>query len=99
MCSSCWFDHGEPRIDNEGVRRAEATLGPLYDRHPVGGGLHVIMDDWNVRDSDIVFASENPLDEIERACLDAFRPLSEDERISALALNDRFWTIEEAATV
>jgi len=100
MCDACWDEAGRPQIQNARVRAAAESIGPVYQESPVGGNLHIVLDDWNVDDSDLDFCerdAENGLTAAERECIDLFRQLSVPERMSALALQDGMWAIVPAA--
>ena len=95
MCYSCWAAEGEPRIINDRVLAAVAAVERLYDVHPVGGGMHIVTDDWNCEDHNVKWCRDNSArDEVELACLTAFEALTEKERYSALALYDDYFTAE-----
>lgn len=98
MCQSCWEEYGSPRIDTPAVRAAVATINDLYALCPTGGRCHVVVDDWNLEDHDLAYCEqekrtdETPDEEsVARACLAALRPLSTEERASALALEADYW--------
>jgi hypothetical protein len=101
MCHGCWVEYGQPQIDSSAVREAARAIAAVYDFSCVGGDLHIVIDDWNLEDDNLEWcAGEIDKNEFhasteqlasERLCLDLLRPLSEDERASALALYDRFW--------
>lgn len=103
MCVGCWEKAGKPIIDNRQVHRAAKACSAVYEHSCVGGNLHIILDDWNVEDGNLAFCADyvkvNPHDypaeqlEYERHCLEALRPLSVDERYSALALMEGFWSV------
>ncbi|SRR5581483_441698 len=123
MCYGCWEDYGKPIIDTEAVSAAAAAVADVYEYACTGGNLHIVLDDWNVEDSDLDFcnqcimgagvmplggstvaahlryneqkrANPDPPEQLaaERRCHDLFRALTEEERASALALHDGFWT-------
>jgi len=97
MCVNCWRDRGSPTIDNERTRRAVELIGDVYECHGAGGGLHVILDDFNIDNGHMAFcAGYIDSDEYkrdcspgrlaaERACLVLLRGMTVDERASALA--------------
>ena len=90
MCASCWLECDLAEVTPQ-VRDAAATIGPLYEQHPTGGAMHVVTDDMNTEDSSVRWVRDewsrtHPLDEVERACLDALLPLTEDERDTAIAI-------------
>ena len=87
MCVDCWKEYDSPTIDTPDVRAVAVLIADLYQEHGTGGGLHVLVDDWNIDILDGYDLSTA----LERRCLEALRKLSEDERASALALHDGFW--------
>lgn len=86
------------------VKAAAELIAGVYEHHGAGGGLHVVLDDWNIEDSTVAFCQnyiETPEyranDEVtsdrlgaERNCVHALKTLTEEERGSALALYDGF---------
>lgn len=91
MCIDCWTSHGSPLINNARVRRAVKAGDRVYHFHAGGGGLHCLLDDWNVN---ITTPYEYPEKSkaqarAERSCQKAFDALSEAERYSALAFIHR----------
>jgi hypothetical protein len=97
MCKDCWDAESE-RIDSPAVRRAAELIQIVYEYHPVAGGLHVILDDWNIEDGYLAggrfpWETDTPGQiAAEEACLEALRALTEEERASALAIYDGYWT-------
>lgn len=99
MCETCWAQEGRPQIDNAGVRGAAQAAVVLFSLCGDGGRLHTLVDDWNVDEEHIQFCEAElheagdylDVDTAERACLAAFKVLSRDERLSALALADGYW--------
>lgn len=97
MCIDCWQEAGCPTIRSEAIDRAVRAVHDLYEEHGTGGSLHIVTDDYNAADSYLAFcvqwAKENGggFDALERAAYDALLPLTEEERISALALHDGLW--------
>lgn len=53
MCEQCWEEAGKPTDPPPGMDRFVALVEELYEAHPTGGPLHVVLDDWNL-DGDIV---------------------------------------------
>jgi hypothetical protein len=101
MCRTCWDGAGAPTIDNERVRAAVSLVREVYEWNGAGGNLHIVLDDWNTEDSNLDFCegwiashehecSRGQI-EAERACLAAFRAMTEYERDSCLGLRDGFW--------
>lgn len=94
MCIGCWREYGSPTIDNVTVRAAVCLIGAVYDAPggSVGGGLHCILDDYNIEDGFLAGGDQDLHNDHERACLAALRTMTLDERASALALYDGYWT-------
>ena len=102
MCYGCWEEAGKPKIDNERVQRAIASVKALYEVHGAGGCMHIVTDDWNCEDGNVAWCREwmasgdvqklwqRDPDALEMECLAAFEALSEDERYSALAIESGF---------
>lgn len=101
MCLGCWHEKGSPSIINEKTKACALLVAKIYDHSSVGGNAHIVVDDWNLRDSDLAFClnaveqdertNEENLPEqwaAERACLLAMQDMTEDERYSALAINE-----------
>lgn len=88
MCVSCWIKRGSPNVQNERVYNAVSAIESVYDSHPTGGNLHVVLNDDNVEDHHIAGCMFGILrfDKCEMACLVALLPLSVDERATALGI-------------
>lgn len=101
MCYACWEEAGCPVYDVADVHLAASAVKELYRFCCVGGHLHIVVDDWNVDDSNLDFCQEcidknedgqqESILAIERECLKLLRPLTPSERLSALALEEGFW--------
>lgn len=102
MCYSCWERAGGPTLDTPAVHDAAALIAKVYEQSCVGGGLHVIVDDWNVEDDHFNTDAEQWIEEnahdldeaglaVERACYAALKALTEAERYSALALYEGYY--------
>lgn len=100
MCQSCWEAYGSPTIVNERTKAAAKLIGEVYEHHGAGGNCHTIVDDWNLEDwcvdDSLKNVTENPLGEDQeeiaasKACLEALKSMSLQERASALALHDGY---------
>ncbi len=100
MCVNCWRDRGSPTIENERTRRCIELISDVYECHEAGGGLHIILDDFNIDNGHIQFCADYIEQDdykqnvspgrlaAERACLILLRGMTVDERASALALYD-----------
>lgn len=103
MCHGCWEEWGSPQIDTPKVREAAAAIHDVYTQPHggVGGGLHVQLDDFNIDDQYWDAESRKDIEtyghpaewDIQRRCFDLMRALTEEERASALSLNDGYWEI------
>ena len=102
MCYDCWASYGKPIIINGIINRLAKLIDVLYKYHGAGGGLHIIVDDWNLEDSHVEFCEQNIAKEeyiklcpktrlnTEKACIKLLKSLSIQERASALALQRGF---------
>lgn len=62
MCDECWIGCESPKIENDKVLRALASIDALYRWCPTGGRLHIVTDDWNIETQQINWC----VDEIEK---------------------------------
>jgi hypothetical protein len=103
VCRDCWDEEGSPAIDTPGVRLAASAVRELFVWCPVGGALHIVVDDWNVEDHHLTWClapeqmTQYGADEPEGRAAEHFAglallPLTEEERLSALALEEGFWS-------
>lgn len=103
MCYGCWGKAGKPSgpITDE-ITKAARLADAVYEYSCVGSNLHILLDDWNVRDTDIAWldgpdgvrknyheATSSQL-EGELECLNAFKALTKKQRIIALAIHQKF---------
>jgi hypothetical protein len=100
MCIGCWIEAGSPRIINEATRQAAKLINDFYELPGAssGGDAHIVIDDWNLEDSNIEYCIEsakknefNNSDECQKACLVLLvflKTLSLEERYSAMALSE-----------
>lgn len=106
MCEGCYTESGSPEIVTARTLAAAKAIDDVYEHSPVGGRLHIVVDDWNLEDESIAFCA----DEIakgergeadwhgmsaeqlsaERNCATLLAALSLDERASALALHSGY---------
>ena len=89
MCSECWGQHGSPKIDSSSVRDAVAKIARVYNFYATGGGLHIVVDDFNIDDGSIDFCLARPLSTVERKCGETLRAMTVPER--AAAIGWRYW--------
>ena len=96
MGSNCWNEYGRLDIDNEAVHAAVPLIAEVYNHHEAGGGLHIVLDDWNLEDHFVSFCqeyiktdaymeccSQEQID-ADRQCCVAFANMTIEERASAL---------------
>ena len=92
MCYGCFEEYG-PAVVTPAAIAAAKLVDAVYEIHPVGGRAHVVVDDWNLDDSNIDFCLNEPeLDEVCRTALLALKNLPMPERVAAMALHDKFIT-------
>lgn len=101
MCYECWQGYGSPKIVTDKILETVKAIERVYDFSLVGGGLHIVIDDWNLEDARLDFCKEyiakpdydkcREQQEVEQACLELLYSLSLDERASALAIHDEFF--------
>ena len=103
MCEHCWEENGEPKIINEKTEAAAKLIAEVYKHHEAGGGLHIIVDDFNIERDHLLFCEQyigrpEYVKEVsasrlkaERKCLAALMEMTEDERASALAIHDGYF--------
>jgi hypothetical protein len=105
MCFGCWEERGSPKIVNEKTIDAVPLIEAVYEANSVGGNLHIVLDDFNIDDCDLEacrrFIDNHEDDALtycdvvaERACLDAFVSMTVDERASALAMYDGYFSAD-----
>lgn len=98
MCYGCWEKYGSPAIDTPAVRQAAKLVERVYGFSEVGGGLHVVVDDFNIED-EFLDARYDGHDEYnspgqvgaENECLGALRGLTLAERAAAIGLHRGYW--------
>lgn len=92
MCLTCYEEYGSPKINNPLVRELSAAIDEIYEFSGVGSGLHIVLDDWNLEDSHVLFCRdwcESHLDNDDelaacRKCADLLLRATIEERASAL---------------
>lgn len=107
MCKNCWENAGSPSIVNERTRNAANLIDAVYsfDECISGGGLHIQLDDLNLKDRHfdsecLSFIDKDECSEecrrAQLACFHTLALLSEQERYSALALSNGWFDDPEA---
>ena len=96
MCHECWARY-TPQPLTPGVACAVRAVSELYHENPVGGALHVYVDDWNlpvpVERPVSAVDPERALTATEDACWRALVVLTEDEQATALALAQGYYRV------
>jgi hypothetical protein len=95
MCANCWTERGGHKIVNERTIKAAELIQTVYDSEDgeAGGYAHIVVDDWNLDDSDIDFClnTKGSLPEETATacveCLNFLKALSYEERVSAMAIH------------
>jgi hypothetical protein len=58
MCYGCYEDYGFPALVSDKTLAAADLVKRLFDLSCVGGNLHIVVDDWNIEDSNLAFCAE-----------------------------------------
>lgn len=105
MCITCYRDYGSPKVINKKTKALKDVISALYEVHPTGGYLHIVLDDWNLEDGSIehcindLNANKFDVSKLERrltrTCADLLMSATVDERASALAMFDRYLVVGE----
>ena len=94
MCYGCWEEEGSPAIVNDKTKAAAKLVEELYEYHCSGGYLHIVTDDYNLKQHNIDWCATNraeetmerPMDDVERRCYQALVVMTDEERGSAIAI-------------
>jgi hypothetical protein len=98
MCSGCWEEAGSPTEWTPETARFIELHDELYLLEPVGGPLHVVLDDWNLGGqielywSAISVPSQLDAQRVRGLCTEIAAILNawtEDQRYAAMAYADR----------
>lgn len=54
---------GDPQLRSRYKQALYDLIAQIYARHPVGGALHIVLDDWNVKDHHITWCIEEAVPE------------------------------------
>lgn len=88
MCIGCWGEYGSPKIDTPAVR----AIAPRLRAADPFGGLHIVVEDWNLDASNVRFCRDYPDSTAEE------RQLATDllamplrHRAAAMALAEGYW--------
>lgn len=98
MCIQCYEEAGSPAIINDETKRVAALVDKLYEGAAAGGTAHIVVDDWNLDDGSIEWCLAQPMPQdydpkqldIETQALTALLALPMEQRVSAMALHERF---------
>ena len=67
------------------AQKLEALIKRIYDNHGAGGNLHIVLDDYNVKDEDIQFCLALPdITPDEKECANLLLSLPENERLELI---------------
>jgi hypothetical protein len=105
MCYGCYSGlFHKAKVDNKLVRKTAYWIDEVYKGEICGGGLHTVIDDWNVENvdiEDIRYIMEDRKDRsrtqklIELICWSHLMVLSVKERASALAIHCGYWNPDD----
>lgn len=99
MCENCYREAGSPWIVTDRVHAGSVLYNLVYEFSLSGGRLHVVLDDFNIDDSNVAFCAgeiaqavaEDPGDAIqiavERACCEVFAVMTRAERATTLGMD------------
>lgn len=95
MCESCWAGYGSPKINTPAVIDMAARM----KKEGGYGRFHIVIEDFNIDDDDIRFcrdeADDKPITDEEVRLANDMLAMTVEERASALALCDGYWSINE----
>jgi hypothetical protein len=95
MCENCWHKEGSPAIETPKVRRLAADIRGFLKEFPGGGGLHIVLDDWNLKRAHIRWCQREGQEYGWNALADRVAAqmlkMSAAQRASALALAEDYW--------
>lgn len=103
MCETCWSERGSHKIVSEKTTKAAELIQAIYDSEDGGAGgyAHIVVDDWNLEDESIDF-SLNAINEGDLAaetghacleCLTFLKGLTWEERVSAMAIQNGYFSL------
>lgn len=99
MCVKCYGDPERQEIVSDETIRVAGLIDVVYEYSKVGGNAHIVIDDHNLETDHIDWCLTDALKsnshqasdaqlEAERACLEALKALTLDERVSAIAIHE-----------
>ena len=96
MCITCWKKYGSHNHMNEKISAVLPLIERVYEHSGSGGGLHTVLDDWNIGDSHVEYCCHHHIkgcdtqeqynDEL--ACINALADMPIEDRNSALYHSD-----------
>ena len=88
MCYGCYMKEGAPVLMTDAVK----AIAPRIRDADSFGGLHIVVEDWNLEDEDIQWCVDRAegITESERQLGRDMLALSFDERVTAMALADGY---------
>lgn len=96
MCSSCWESYGSPKINNKKVRNCVNLINEVYKENLGGGGLHIVLDDYNISSGYIEDCLKDYCEvEVDKECAKYMLTMSLEEQVSAVSLYHGNWKIGE----
>lgn len=108
MCQSCYDKWGRPTEWNDEISRAVDLVETIYQWHPAGGLLHIVLDDWNIGDEKVAWVESYVAQEAggweeeepemvaaTRELLPLLKAMSVAERASTLAYTEGFAPLPE----
>lgn len=91
MCLSCWEDYGSHKLRSDKIKNAVDAINKVYEYSLVGGNLHIVVDDWNIEDHNLLFCEKEISKEedkeqrdVEQECFDILFSMTIEERNSTL---------------
>jgi hypothetical protein len=96
-----WEDYGSPTTSCPEVRLAACLVADLFRAESLGGGLHIVVYDWNLETEHVQWCIENlpiygsadpAVRALELAAATSLLALEEEDRAAALGLVEGYWT-------
>lgn len=88
MCMGCYVsEYGAPSAMHDSTADVVRLIGEVYAENSGGGGLHIVLDDWNLEDDHVQWCIDNAdLTPTELRCAELMQAMTLEERATALAL-------------
>lgn len=95
MCRECWKQYHNAAIDTPEIRKVAKDIKMFLVKFPTGAGLHIVLDDWNLKTSDIEWCLQHGYEfgwsaEAQAIALH-LQKMSFSERASTMALVAGYW--------